>query len=246
MSRIPVCQSKKRSGVGGCEDPRCPEKMYYNKALDIAVANGNIDEFIRLQAKMNPISVQPSQNEGFDVIQYSETLTVSKTFLGIKRTSQRISKQSVEVLAHNFIDDIDFNDVSAFSSFTGVTNHVKKIYGDNVELNIIENYPSPGVSYLANISVKKEYQNSGVGSHVLRIIHATADKLNTPIMLEPAVNEAGRLRVDGLSDEDKIIGLDYQKRLRQYYERFDYVTVEENSEESKKAIIGSMLRLPKK
>lgn len=233
----PKCQSKHKDAAGGCGDPKCPESSGYNKALNTAVANKDLNGFLDAQNDIN-MKNKPEAKKRMSV------------FMRLKiRSHDNILKDINNDI--DFVNNINKTYIRQFSSFSHLDNYVKHEYKDFVSLNVMQNYPIDRVTTLSNIFVNSSLRGKGVGKHIVSMINATADHTNQVIVLEPALDEQGRVKYVGLNDDEVTAAHTYHDKLVAYYEDLGYEPLinykNQINPEMYKALAygGSMVRFPR-
>lgn len=202
---VPRCQSKNRR-PGGCGDPRCPETIYLTNAMNAAIQRGDINAYFRAA------SISPSNRQGYDVLTV-ESPVKQKTLFGTK-----VQRTDLLVPSLNPVQFINKNDVPLLPNYQALMNHVEKIYGKEVQLNILNDYPVSGITCLSSLIINKQSRGMGAGTHVISMFTKIADLKNTPAVLVPAVNETGKTPTGPLSPAE----VAYRDRLVTYYRRFGF------------------------
>ena len=151
----------------------------------------------------------------------------------------------------DFIQNVNTTYIREFSSFNYLQNYVKSAYKSTVSLNIMHNYPIKGVTSLANIYLIPTIRNRGVGSHIISMINETADHANHIVVLEPALNEEGRITYSGLNEEEIVVAKQYRDNLVAFYTKLGYTPLSDHVDNMNPELYaslkhgGSMIRLPR-
>ncbi len=209
MSSIPRCQSKNRK-PGGCGDPRCPENIYLQNAINTAIDNGDIESFLTAR-ELFPITIKRDSNGITDTLTVSEKQDASRKILGKTFKTKKIVSKEITVPSAIAASLVDKTDQPVFPSMKAVTGYAKTLYGDAImNLNVLDNYPVEGFVSLANIVVAPDSRGYGVGKHIIGMLNKSADLTGRVISLSPAVSDDGQLQ---RPDRDRPPGSEGDRRL---------------------------------
>jgi hypothetical protein len=146
---------------------------------------------------------------------YSSSRDLTSNLFRLSGNNERTQRKIfLDILRLKNIND-NYN--PRFRNFQRLTNYVKKTYNPHVQLTLLEDYPIRGIVVLSHIFVSEQYRGNNFGKNIISLINQTADETQQIIVLEPALNEDGRIKFTGLTNSEKQAAKLYQERLIDFY-----------------------------
>lgn len=206
MVQIKKCQSKKHNGKG-CDDPRCPERVSVEAALNAAVLNEDLNKFlsIREQLEENPLS-------GIAKIIWK------------KNQTQEFQNQQL-LLNKNKVQNKLSRGIKSYPDLYSLRKDLNEHFYPHAQLIVEElgndssGFDLKGVS-VDDMQVAPEYRDMGIGRYIRATILKFADEHNYVVTGIPT--EGGDGSIQSHEEGFREHALAHRTRLENWYLNHGY------------------------
>lgn len=211
MVQIKKCQSKKHD-FGGCGDPRCPEGMSIQAAVDDAVKNRDLNSFLAARELQGATPVALERDRGL----------MSLTFASNGKQAQfNYPANRPEVAEH--IRSIDKNNLLSFDNAESMKAYLNRLYDPYACVDFheyVDNHSGFDLKRLsvADMKVDADVRGMGVGRHMRATIMKFADEHNYVITGSPTeIGDGNMKHTKENAEEFKSHALAHKARLVKFY-----------------------------
>lgn len=215
MKRIKKCRSRKHSS-GGCGNPRCPEGLSIQGAMEEAVQKHDLNSFLQAR-EMTEARLSYLRTEN----------GMRQLFLSDEKKSAVFSYPATrpEVVEH--IKKIDKSNIPSFETVDDLQEHLNKLYRPYGYVRIREDndtIAAKGKSFnlkrlgVGDMQVDADIRGLGVGRHMRATILKFADEHNYAVTGTPTEGGDGTMtETDDNREEYKAHCLAHKARLEKFY-----------------------------
>lgn len=214
--KIRKCRSKKHS-FGGCGDPKCPEGLSVQAALDTAMRDKNLNEFFAVREKHDIQPTHLGMDNGF-------------ARLWVQDNGQPLEAPLIFVAERPAIQaavaKIDRSVVPSFGTVKAMEDHINNLYRPyaHVSLRQYDNVKL-GVTRLsvADMKVDADLRGQGIGQWIRSTITKHCDEKGYIITGTPTNGGDGSMdQTNDNYEEYKAKALAHRQRLINFYLRNGY------------------------
>lgn len=211
MVQVKKCQSKKHD-FGGCGDPRCPEGMSLQVAVDDAIRNRDLNSFLVAREMQGATPVFLERERGM------VNLTLHANG---KQAQFNYPANRPEVT--EYINNIDKSKLPSFDNANKMIIYLNTLYDSYAGVKIyeyVDNHAGFDLRRLnvADMKVDADVRGLGVGRHMRAIIMKFADEHNYVVTGTPtSMGDGNMKRTQENEEEFKSHALAHQARLVKFY-----------------------------
>lgn len=216
MVQIKKCRSRKHK-IGGCGDPRCPEGLSIQRAMDIAVKSGKVDDFLKARALKNVKPTMLNISEGFAKLWIEDKKTKEVAYARLVPERPEIKKA---------ISEMDRENIRSFDSLKELTTYLNDEYKPYARYGVRENIDTEtGVTQLSvsSMYVDADLRGQGIGKYFRQTLTKYADEHNCIITGTPTNSGDGSVEELRINEEAyKANAIAHRERLVRFYIRHGY------------------------
>ena len=211
MIQIKKCQSKKHE-IGGCGDPRCPEGMSIEAAVNDAVKTRDLNSFLTAREMQGATPVYLARKRGM----MNLTLATDDKTANFSFPANR-----PDVVKH--IQGIDKTHLPSFEDVESMENYLNKLYHPYARVDIYDEIDTKTGFELKRLNVSDmrvdaDIRSLGIGRHMRATILKFADEHNFVVTGTPTESGDGSMERDTSDAEEfKAHALAHKARLAKFY-----------------------------
>ena len=211
MVEVKKCRSKKHQ-IGGCGDPRCPEGLSIQTAVEEAVKNHDLSSFLNAREMQDAQPTFLSIRHGI----INMVLSGDGKEIMFKYPAKRLA-------AIEAVKSIDKTDLRSFDDPREMENYLNNLYRPYgyVRLHPVEDTESGHdlkLLYVGNMQVDADVRGLGIGRHMRAMILRFADEHNYVVTGTPTESGDETLERTGDNEEEfKAHALAHKARLVKFY-----------------------------
>lgn len=210
MAQIRKCQSRKHS-FGGCGNPRCPEGLSIEAAMDNAVKNHDLNAFLEAR---DMVGAEPT------------FLTMKRGFLNMHLSTEdkfaafRFPADRPEAL--DYVRSINKTQIPSFTSSDEMEDYLNNLYSPYARIRTHEYTDKAGFNMkrlsVGDMHVDADLRGEGIGRHMRATVLKFADDHNYVVTGTPTESGDGTMPEDSLDQEKlKEHALAHKARLVKFY-----------------------------
>jgi GNAT superfamily N-acetyltransferase len=213
---IRKCQSKKHL-QGGCGDPKCPEGLSLQVALEDALANNDISAYLDAKGKLHEKPKYVSKVNGWVEMDFGKVQ--GHPVLAIVEPNRPEVKAAIAKL--------DKNEILSFHTLKRLESYFDHRYGGaaTVKLDIREDKGHGWKElHVVNLNVDADLRGLGIGTQIRRTLIRHADEHGYILGGTPTSSGDGsKRRTEAYDPElDQHVAA-HQERLRKFYVKHGYI-----------------------
>jgi GNAT superfamily N-acetyltransferase len=211
MVTIKKCQSKKHN-FGGCGDPKCPEGLSIQKAVETAAKDGNISAYFTAR------QLQDKNNKSLYISNGIASLFIESSIYKFVASRPEVVKE---------INSYDRSTIPSFNSYEDLKEHLGSYRP--YAYAMVQKYdgygPDGNITRLSvgTMEVDADLRGMGLGSYFRKVISKYADENSYILSGTPTNSGDGTMdHNDDNTEQFRQHALDHRARLEHFYLRTGY------------------------